>query len=249
MSQQPSFIDTQYQFAQAIRDPVNNPAPDNIEQRRMAIYQELFYNNIEGFIANGFPVLREIFSDDAWDKMIRDFIIKHHCKTPLFHEIAREFLAYLDNERDCATDPVFMKELAHYEWVELALSVSDADVQPFQPELGQDSLSVKLVSSPVAWTLPYHYPVHLIGPDFLPDQASEQPVFLLIYRNSDDGVTFLELNPVSARLIELLNDGLTGQLAATQIAQELQHPSADVVIAGARSLIEDWLQRNILQLA
>jgi hypothetical protein len=249
MSQQPSFIDTQYQFAQAIRDPVNNPAPDNIEQRRMAIYQELFYNNIEGFIANGFPVLREIFSDDAWDKMIRDFIIKHHCKTPLFHEIAREFLAYLDNERDCATDPVFMKELAHYEWVELALSVSDADVQHFQPELGQDSLSVKLVSSPVAWTLPYHYPVHLIGPDFLPDQASEQPVFLLIYRNSDDGVTFLELNPVSARLIELLNDGLTGQLAATQIAQELQHPSADVVIAGARSLIEDWLQRNILQLA
>jgi hypothetical protein len=249
MSQQPSFIDTQYQFAQAIRDPDNNPAPVNIEPRRMAIYQELFYNNIEGFITNGFPVLREITADNAWDNMIRDFIIKHHCKSPLFHEIAREFLAYLDNERDCEQDPIFMKELAHYEWVELALSISDADIQPFQLELGQDSLSLKLVSSPVAWTFAYHYPVHLIGPDFLPDQASEQPVFLLIYRNSDDGITFLELNPVSARLIELLNEGLTGQLAAAQIAQELQHPSADVVITSARSLIEDWLQRNILQRA
>ena len=72
---------------------------------------------------------------------------------------------------------------------------------------------------------------------------------MLIYRNSDDGITFLELNPVSARLIELLNEGLTGQLAAAQIAQELQHPSADVVITSARSLIEDWLQRNILQRA
>ena len=179
MSQQPSFIDTQYQFAQAIRDPDNNPAPVNIEPRRMAIYQELFYNNIEGFITNGFPVLREITSDNAWDNMIRDFLIKHDCKSPLFHEISREFLAYLDNERDCEQDPIFMKELAHYEWVELALSISDADIQPFQLELGQDSLSLKLVSSPVAWTFAYHYPVHLIGPDFLPDKQVNSLYFCL----------------------------------------------------------------------
>lgn len=249
MSQQPSFIDTQYQFAQAIRDPDNSPVPNDIEPRRMIIYQELFYNNIEGFIANGFPVLRELTSDDAWGEMIRDFMIKHHCKTPLFHEIAREFLAYLDNERDCSQDPTFMKELAHYEWVELALSVADAELKPFKLEQGQDCLSLKLTTSPVAWVLSYHYPVHLIGPDFQPEQASEQPIFLLVYRNSDDGITFLELNPVSARLIELMNEGLTGLLAAKQIAQELQHPSADVVIAGASALIEDWLQRTILQLA
>ena len=46
MSLQPSFIDTQLEFANYIRDPENNPAPDNIEQRRMTIYQERFYNNI-----------------------------------------------------------------------------------------------------------------------------------------------------------------------------------------------------------
>ena len=67
MSQQPSkqsFIETQYQFAATIRDPENKPAPDNIEPRRMTIYRELFYNNIEGFIANGFPVLRQITIDE-----------------------------------------------------------------------------------------------------------------------------------------------------------------------------------------
>ena len=45
MSQQPntpSFIDTQYQFAAFLRDPDNQPVPDNIEPRRMAIYRELF---------------------------------------------------------------------------------------------------------------------------------------------------------------------------------------------------------------
>jgi len=246
MSLQPSFIDTQYQFANYLRDPDNNPAPDNIEQRRMMIYQELFYNNIEGFSANGFPVLREITSDETWHKMIRDFMIKHRCKTPLFHEISREFLAYLENERDGKNDPAFMKELAHYEWVELALSVLDADINPIELDNAADCLDLSLTLSPLAWSLSYHYPVHHIGPDFKPDKPSDTPHYLLIYRNTEDSVTFLELNPVSARLIELLNEGLTGHVAAQQIAQELQHPNPDVVIEGARGLITDWLQREIL---
>jgi len=249
MSQQhkkQSFIETQFQFANAIRDPDNNVGPDNIEQRRMNIYRELFYNNIEGFIANGFPVLRDITSDEAWHSMIRDFMIKHRCKTPLFHEISREFLAYLDNERDSVSDPVFIKELAHYEWVELALSVSDVEVESRALDAEKDILSEKFNTSPLAWPLAYHFPVHQVGPDFQPQQASDAPTYLLVYRNKDDNVTFLELNPVSTRLIALLNEGITGRSAAEQIAQELQHPNPDVVIEGARGLITDWLQREIL---
>ncbi|NQY27540.1 MAG: putative DNA-binding domain-containing protein [Piscirickettsiaceae bacterium] len=246
MSPQSSFMETQYQFANAIRDPDNNPAPDNIEQRRMTIYQELFYNNIEGFIANGFPVLREITPDQTWHSMIRDFMIKHRCKTPLFHEIAREFLAYLDNERSSKNDPIFINELAHYEWVELALSVLDEDPTPYQYDEQQDCLTLNLKLSPLAWSLTYQFPVHQIGPDFQATKPSDTPHHLLVYRAQDDNVTFLELNPVSARLINLLNEGLTGQEAAEQIANELEHPNPDVVINGANTLITDWLQRGIL---
>lgn len=246
MSQQLSFKDTQYQFAGHLRDPENNPAPDNIEARRMTIYRELFYNNIEGFIANGFPVLREITADEHWHNMIRDFMVKHRCKTPLFHEISREFMAYLDNERDLSDDPVFIKELVHYEWVELALSVLDADPTPASIDANQDVLALQFKLSPLAWSLTYTFPVHQIGPDFQPQQASEKPAYLLVYRAVDDDITFLELNPVSARLIDLLNEGLTGIVAAKQIAEELQHPDPQIVIDGARSLIYDWLQRQIL---
>ena len=250
MSQQPkkpNFIDTQYQFTAFLRDPDNQAVPDNIEPRRMAIYRELFYNNIEGFIANGFPVLRQITADEAWHNMIRDFMIKHRCKTPLFHEIAREFMAYLGNERDNANDPIFIQELAHYEWVELALSVlDDVEDKPSILNSNQDHLDVHFKTSPLAWPLVYNYPVHQIGPDFQPPQTSNSPVHLLVYRNKQDNITFLELNPVSARLINLLNEGLTGQMAAEQIASELQHPNPHVVVDGAHALINDWLQREIL---
>ena len=242
----PSFIETQYQFAGHIRDPEHNPAPDNIEQRRMNIYRELFYNNIEGFVSNAFPVLRKLTADETWHAMIRDFMVKHHCKSPLFHEIAREFLAYLEDERDLKNDPVFIKELAHYEWVELALSVSDAEVEDVQLDDIQDVLNQPFNTSALAWPLMYHYPVHQIGPDFQPQQQSDAPIFLLVYRSNDDRVTFMELNPVSARLIDLLNEGKVGQQAAELIAQELQHPNPHVVIDGAIALINDWLQRGIL---
>jgi hypothetical protein len=249
MSQQPkipSFIDTQYQFSAFLRDPDNQPMPDNIEPRRMAIYRELFYNNIEGFISNGFPVLRQITSDDAWHSMIRDFMMRHHCKTPLFHEIGREFMAYLKNDRDNANDPIFIQELAHYEWVELALSVLDNEVEPSYVNSNQDILDVSFKTSPLAWPLVYNYPVHKIGPDFKPKEESNSTFHLLVYRNKEDNITFLELNPVSARLINLLNEGLTGQMAGEKITAELRHPNPQVVINGAHTLIADWLHREVL---
>ncbi len=248
MSNQPNrmdFRETQTQFANAIRDPANNPIPGDIEARRMTIYQELFYNNIQGFIANGFPVLRKLMDDESWHRMVRDFMIKHKSKTPLFHEIAREFLSYLENERDTRNDPPFFYELAHYEWVELALSVSTEET-PTETAFSDDIMAANLQTSPLAWLLQYQYPVHQISPGFLPDSPADTPLHLLVYRTEDDSVTFLELNPVSARLFSLMGGGLTGQAAAEQIASELQHPNPDVVNTGAQVLIKEWLARRII---
>ncbi len=248
MSNQPKpidFRDTQAQFANYIRDPANNPAPADIETRRMTIYQELFYNNIQGFIANGFPVIRKLMDDDSWHAMIRDFMIKHKSKTPLFHEIAREFLSYLENERDTNNDPPFFYELAHYEWVELALSVSTEEI-PAEPANPGDIMAAKLDTSPLARLLQYQYPVHQISPEFQPGSPAKSAVHLLVYRAVDDSIVFLEFNPVSARLFGLISEGLTGQKAAEQIVTELQHPNAEVVIKGAKNLLQDWFNRRII---
>ncbi len=242
----PKFQQVQYQFSGHIRDPENTPIPDDVEQRRMAIYRDLFYNNIEGFLSSGFPVLKQLTSDECWHAMVRDFMVKHQAKSPLFNEIAHEFLQYLDNERDSQTDPAFIKSLCHYEWVELALGISDAEVKAIAFDPQQDYLTIPLTTSPLAWPLSYPFPVHQISTEFQPDKASDTPVFLIVYRNLDDQILFLELNPVSARLIDLLNEGQTGQQAAQQIAQELQHPNPNIVIDGARGLIHDWIQRSIL---
>ena len=57
-----SFIEIQNEFMAHIREPQKNKKPSGIEDRRMAIYRDLFFNNIEGFISSGFPVLKTLYT-------------------------------------------------------------------------------------------------------------------------------------------------------------------------------------------
>lgn len=245
---EPGFAQQQYAFAAHIRDPESTAAPGDIEDRRMAIYRELFYNNMESFLSNSFPVLREILDDDAWHSLVRDFYARHQSHSPLFLEIPREFLDYLNRERGRQpADPPFLGELAHYEWVELAVSVADSTLPEDVDENG-DLLEQLPVLSPLAWPLSYSFPVHRIRPDFQPQDAGEQPTYLLVHRGADDEVSFLELNPVSARLFSLLQENTVsnGRQALEQIAVELHHPDPAAVLDGGRAILEEWRQRAIV---
>tara|TARA_R100000656_G_scaffold95627_2_gene69434 strand:- start:1541 stop:2014 length:474 start_codon:yes stop_codon:yes gene_type:complete len=146
----PTFQRTQYAFAAHLRDPDANPAPPDIEDRRMKIYRELVYNNIESFIATGFPVLRQLIADQHWHALVRDFVSRHCSHSPYFLEISHEFLKYLQEERQfLVSDPPFMLELAHYEWVELALDVAEGDL-PELPPVPVDVMAESLQVSPLA---------------------------------------------------------------------------------------------------
>ena len=237
-----NFQDIQYAFTAHLRDPENNPAPEGIEDRRMAIYRELFYNNIEGFIARGFPVIRRIYNEENWHRMVRDFFSRHKSRSPYFLEISQEFLAYLQNEREAQPeDPTGLLELAHYEWVELALSVSDETNQLDGIDANGDLLTGHPVFSPLAWPLAYSLPVHKMSADYLPEPTPEQPTYLVVYRNRNDKVKFMEINPVTARLLYLLkNDtALSGREALAQISEEMNHPNPAVVMHGGLNALQE----------
>mgnify|MGYP006138349625 CR=1 FL=1 len=62
----------------------------------------------------------------TWRALVRDFYREFRAGTPLFPELPREFIQYLQERGDGRGDPPWLLELAHYEWVELALSVAPA---------------------------------------------------------------------------------------------------------------------------
>ena len=126
MAEKVDFQQKQRAFAAHIRDPQHAPAPGEIEDRRMGIYRELFFNNLLSLLSSTFPVLAKLHDKKKWHGMIREFMARHESRTPYFLEIPQEFLAFLETEYQAGADDFpFLNELAHYEWVELALSVSE----------------------------------------------------------------------------------------------------------------------------
>ena len=247
--QRPRFQQQQLTFTAHIRDPDNCGLPEGVPARRMAIYTELFFNNINEQLAGNFPVLRRITDDGHWSAMVRDFMIRHRSETPLFTEVGQEFLAYLHDEREAQPgDWPFMLELAHYEYVELAVAISAADEALGEYDPNGDLLTGRPLVGPTAWNLSYRWPVHTIGPDHLPEEAPAEPTHLVVYRDRQDEVHFLQINAVTQRLLQLLkeNPQQTGLNALNTIAEELDHPQPAAVIAAGHELLDDLRRRNVI---
>jgi len=214
----------------------------------MNVYNELVYNNLEGFLLACFPVLRQVLGKRKWSKLVREFFVAHRCHTPFFRQIPDEFVHYLKNERgDQPDDPAFLQDLAHYEWVELMLSVSNKEIDLSLFDPGGDLISGQPALNPLLSLQSYVYPVHRISPRFKPTATQQEETHFAILRNMNDEVKFIVVNPVSMRLLSLLQTtALSGEEALLQVAAELKHPNPEVVLAGGREIMQSLRDSQVI---
>ncbi len=210
---------TQARFAAHLRDPELHAPPDGIDERRMQVYRELYFNNIQSLLAGNFPVIRRTLGEDRWLALVRAFCRGHRAQTPLFSEIAQEFILFLDTTPH-QVDAPWLLELAHYEWIELALQISDAPLPAHDPH--GDQLTGVPVCSPWYRALAYQWPVHRIGPGYQPVAPPAQPTLLLARRDAGGGIVFSELSPLLFRLLERLEAAplLSGRAQLLALATE-----------------------------
>lgn len=250
MAELPDFQKKQMAFAAHIRDPEHVPAPHDIEDRRMAIYRELFFNNIRNLLGNMFPVLKKLHTTEQFEGFIRQFMQRHRAETPYFLQLPEEFLAFLQDEYEMQGDDYpFLFELAQYEYAELALSISEDENDLTGVDPDGDLLANVPLKSKLAWLYAYQYPVHRISNDYIPDEAPEQPVFLTVYRRNDDTVGFLELNAISAKLLEAIEQNesrQSGEQLLRTLADEINYPDVDALIQHGSAALEEMKTLEIL---
>lgn len=241
----------QYQraFTARIRDPKANPRPQGALAKRMQVYEELLYNNLEGFLLACFPVCRKILGVRRWNRLVRAFFRDHASHTPYFRQIPEEFLKHLQDEWEYPADyPAFLPELAHYEWVELALDTSDGDraLPPHDPD--GDLLAGRPLVNPVLQVLAYRWPVHRLSQRFKPKDAPAEPTFLVAWRDRGLDIRFSLLNPSTARFLALLqeNPELSGDDAIQLLARELGHPTPAALRQYGTDLLMGWRSEGIL---
>lgn len=240
----PEFQRYQFEFAAHIRDPGAHPRPAGVDARRMKIYSELLYNNVEGFLLACFPVLRKILGTRKWAKLVRAFFSTHRSHTPYFRQIPDEFMQFLQNEWTLpAGRPPYLLALAHYEWIELVLSVSNRSAD-CPVDANGNMLDDVPVLNPVLANLRYDWPVQRIAP-----RRKVQPAetWLLVFRDADDRVQFIEINAFTARLLSLLETGtLNGRATLQRIAAESRHPDPALILQAGAALLEDLRARGAI---
>jgi uncharacterized protein len=229
----------QYSFTAHIRDPKNNPKPNDVDEERMAVYRQGVYSNIFESASVCFPVCQETISPEGWDATIKRFVASHHASSPIFREIPHELVSFL--ETDTKT-PNYIKQLAHYEWVELAVGSMQTINQQLSNE--PDLLNEIPVLAPAHMLLQYDYPVQKISAQFIPNQ--EETTHLLIYRNADFEVNFVELNPMVYVLLEMTKEGMTGKQALTLLADQIQHPQPEVIIEFGLGVLRDLMSQQAI---
>ncbi|TPG75686.1 HvfC family RiPP maturation protein [Pseudomonas arsenicoxydans] len=199
----PSLVEQQGTLGRYLRDPDHCAPPSEMNATRAQVYRDLIFANLSTLLSGTFPVLIKILGDEQWRTLVRIFLRDYRAQTPKFGEIAKEFIEFLAAEPQALSEgtwPPFMVELAHYEWVEMALQQSDAE--PLAPSDAAMILERPLQVSPLAWPLAYGWPVQLVGPDVQPEAAPAQPTLLLVRRAEDWSVKFSELSPLAWRLLQ-----------------------------------------------
>ena len=240
----PEFQRYQLAFAAHIRDPKAQPRPAGVEARRMKIYNELLFNNVAGFLLACFPVLRQVLGAHKWARLVRAFFSTHRSHTPYFRQIPDEFIQFLQNEWTPPEGyPPYLLALAHYEWIELVLSVSNRSPDQSVDTDGDLMEGVPLLN-PVLANLRYDWPVHRIAP-----RRKTQPAetFLLVFRDADDQIQFSAINAFTARLLTLLEPGtLSGHAALEAIATESRHPDPVLIQQAGAALLDDLRVRGAI---
>ena len=237
------FQSFQRALGRHLRDPQHTPRPAGVPARRMAIYNELLFNNLTGFLDPCFPVCRALLGATRWRRLCRTFYRDWTLHTPWFREIPREFARYLAAGGISQRLPAWLPELAHYEWAELAVDIMDC-TSPAHDSAG-DPMHAPIVLNPALMNLAYNWPVHRIGPDYRPRKAAA--THLVVFRDADEQVQFTAINPVTGHLLaRLAEHPQTGTAACRAIAEALRHPAPERLLAHAAVLLDELRRQGIV---
>lgn len=236
----------QKRFADHIRDPEGRPAPDDIEERRLAIYRRLFFNNVSSLFAANFPIARRILPTASWRELIRAFLVQHRSTTPLFPEIGREFVRFLGEHPENIADRPWLAELCHWQFLATRVRNDTAEPAEIQTDPDADLLVDAPVVNPTLQLARYDWPVDDIRADRLP--SAPRPTALAIFRRPDDRIGRLRINALTGRLLQLLqeNPGTPGRVCLDRLASEIEHPDPDALAGHGAALLASLRDKGLL---
>lgn len=243
-----SLCATQRSLCDYLRNPEQDLRPSGINARRLNVYRDLVFNNIESLLSSSFPVMKNILAN-RWQEIVREFISDYRATTPYFTQMGNEFYIFVKQRNTQKYDPPFLAELAKYELLELELMYRKSSNEKIADIA---FIEASLAISPLTEIEQFHYPVHQLSTDFKPNRAPETFTNVLMYRDNDYSVGFMQLSDFSFQLLSLIsqypgyNAQYWMQLFLTGLPKSLTDGQKKSFFDSGIAFLNQLYQKNIL---
>ena len=211
----------QASLARYCQTGIPTPIPGTHSPERVAVYRRLVFNNIQDQLRLAYPILHSFLPEEKWDALVKEFFAQHDCSAPQLWQMPLELVRFVEQSSySKRLNLPFLQDLLEFEWNEIELFMT-SDIVPPPLRATGSVLDDPLVLNPILNLKKYDYPVFRVQPADLANQAGDY--FLLSFRHPETcSVQFLELAPLTVRVVEILHTAPTsGRLALSQAGEEL----------------------------
>lgn len=196
-------------LAAHLRAPAAQPCPVELDTRAALLYRDMLADNFDAALRACFPIWIRCLGEANYLYWRDHFIAEHACRSPFFRQIPDEFMAYLSQNPDTLKARLpYALELAHLEWLELALSVAQTEELSDHTESKRQNPWTDVLQLNSAHALvQYAHPVHhlMMHPKFTEaPNLDPNPVSLYLYRDRDEIVQMLEPDTLSLQILASL---------------------------------------------
>lgn len=213
--------------------------------KRLTLYRRLVRRGLESAIRIQIPRtaarVGDRFADDVRNFFDEEMPVSHYLR-----DVAFEFVDWVGPRwREDAAVHAYLVDLARHELVAFDVAGSPARRSaPVRPEL---SLEESVVFDPVAKIVRYDHAVHrLRAAEDATDVPEAVATSLLVYRDEEHDVRYLELTRLAARIVERLMEGEVLGEAIQRAAVDEGTPLEPTILDGAARVLADLAERGVL---
>jgi hypothetical protein len=215
---------------------------------RLGVYRRLVRNNVVGVVTRMLPRARARLNDacaGAFDTDLARFLDEVGPRTHYLRDVPHELLAWAAPQWRARADvPAYLVDLATHELISFAVGAAESASSGVAQEVSLDKPLAFIGSMRLAR---YAYAVNELPAD-VDDRTTPAKcdTSLLVYRDADNAVRFLELTPLARAILDRLAAGdPLGAAVQTACSSENAAPTQELLADIAR-LLANLGERGIL---
>ncbi len=216
--------------------------------RRLGIYRRLLRNNVINVLTAMLERTQarvDAIVPGAFERTIDEWLAAVGPRTPHLRDVPSELLAWAAPRwAEDARLPAWIVDYAELELADFTIGVAPRPAPP--PPLGEVAADRPLVFGDPRRLVRLGWAVHEMLSDDLRAAPEKREVAILVYRDGEHRVRYLDLTPLAAAILDELFRGRPLAEAMVEACRAAGAPLDQSVLEGAAKLLADLGERGVL---